>query len=269
MSTRSVAVGALRQVAALKDRVRPPKPGTAVLLYYRVGARTPMSADLPRARFADQMAKIAERALTLDDALTGLEGPTPRPGSVVVTFDDGTADVLEVALPVCVEHEVPMLLYLATRFVEEQVDFPSEGRPTSWQALADGLTTGYLQVGSHTHSHALLDRIDPASAEEELDRSIGLLQDRLGVEPAHFAYPKALAPSAANEAAVRRRFRSAALAGTRLNHPGATDRWRLARTPIQGRDDARWFDAKVACGLGLEDDVRRLANRYRYRGYES
>ena len=130
MSMRSVAVGALRQAAALKDRVRPPKPGTAVLLYHRVGARTSMSADLPRARFADQMAKIAERAVTLDDALTGLEGPTPEPESVVVTFDDGTADVIEVALPVCVEHGVPMLLYLATRFVEDQIDFPSEGRPT-------------------------------------------------------------------------------------------------------------------------------------------
>ena len=78
-----------------------------------------------------------------------------------------------------------------------------------------------------------------------------------------------MAPSAANEAAVRRRFRSAALAGTRLNHSGATDPWRLARTPIQVRDNDRWFDAKVAGGLGLEDDVRRLANRYRYRGYES
>lgn len=187
----------------------------------------------------------------------------------MVTFDDGTADVVEEALPILVEHQVPILLYLPTRFVEEQIDYPDAGRPTSWGALADGLSTGFLQIGSHTHSHALLDRLQPDLVADELDRSIALIHDRLGVDPVHFAYPKALPGSPAANAAVRARFRSAALAGTRTNPCGATDPWALSRTPIQTRDDGLWFDAKAAGGLGLEDDVRRLVNRVRYRSATS
>ena len=269
-SVRHLAQRGVRLAARAKDRVGPPAPGVAVLLYHRVGGHTPVSVDLPRGQFAHQMATVAERAATLDDALDVLASPSAADGSrplpVVVTFDDGTADIIDEVLPILVEHRVPALLYLATRVVEESVPFPDDGKPASWSALADGLGTGYLQIGSHTHSHALLDRLPAAEVDAELDRSIGLIQDRLGVDPVHFAYPKALPGSAAADAAVRRRFRSAALAGTRLNPPGATDPWALARTPIQARDHAESFGAKVSGGLGLEDDLRRVVNRVRHRG---
>jgi peptidoglycan/xylan/chitin deacetylase (PgdA/CDA1 family) len=269
---RAGAAAGLRRVALVKDRARCPPAGVTVLIYHRVGGRTPVPVDLPAEQFAAQVAQVVPRAVTLDQALSVLEdtGPEqPGPGPVVVTFDDGTSDVVEEALPILVEHRVPMVLYLATKFIDEQVEFPDAGRPTSWAALADGLSTGFLQIGSHTHSHALLDRLEPALVPDELDRSIGLIHDRLGVDPVHFAYPKALPGSPAADAAVRARFRSAAVAGTRTNPYGATDPWALARTPIQTRDEGRWFDAKAAGGLGLEDDVRRVVNRVRYRAATS
>ena len=82
----------------------------------------------------------------------------------------------------------------------------------------------------------------------------------------HFAYPKALGGSPEAEAEVRRRFRTAALAGTRPNPWGATDLHRLRRSPVQISDGVRWFRRKAAGGLGLEDDLRRLRNRRRYAG---
>ncbi len=81
---------------------------------------------------------------------------------------------------------------------------------------------------------------------------------------AHFAYPKAVMGSAAADAAVRKRFDSAAVAGTRVNPYGATDPYRLARSPIQVSDGMRWFRRKVAGGMRFEDDVRRIVNRRRY-----
>jgi peptidoglycan/xylan/chitin deacetylase (PgdA/CDA1 family) len=188
---------------------------------------------------------------------------------VVVTFDDGTADVVEEALPVLAEVGVPALLYVATRFVEEGEDFPDEGRVASWSALADAVASGWLSLGSHTHSHALLDRLPDDRVADELDRSIELLGERTGVEARHFAYPKALAGSPAADRLVRDRFASAAVAGTRANRYGRTDPWALARSPIQVSDGMRWFAAKADGGLGLEDDLRRLANRVRYRGATS
>ena len=88
---------------------------------------------------------------------------------------------------------------------------------------------------------------------------------RLGVEARHFCYPKALEPSAAADAEVRRRFDSAVLAGTRANTVGA-DPYRLARSPVQRSDGRRSFEAKAHGGLGTEDRIRVMLNRRRYRG---
>lgn len=257
--------------AALYDRLRPPERGVVVLLYHRVGARSPLEMDLPRGLFDDQMATLAAeaRVVGLDDALGRLDGPQPAtdvPDEVVVTFDDGTADFVDTALPVLVHHRVPVTLYLATAFVEDARPFPHGGVPLSWSALADAVATGLVTVGSHTHTHALLDRLPADRAVTELDRSIGLIRDRLGLDPAHFAYPKALAGTAAVAAQVAGRFRSAALAGTRANPYGRTDSMRLARSPIQTSDGMRWFRHKLNGGMGLEDSMRQLRNRRHYAG---
>jgi hypothetical protein len=103
----------------------------------------------------------------------------------------------------------------------------------------------------------------------EIDESVQLLCERANVVPEHFAYPKALAGNAAAQRYVRSHFRSAALAGTRPNLYGATDPWRLARSPVQRSDGMDWFERKLAGGMRLEDDVRRWANRVRYIGATS
>ena len=89
------------------------------------------------------------------------------------------------------------------------------------------------------------------------------------MSPAHFAYPKAVPPSDAAAAAVRERFVSAALAGTRPNPYGSTDPFALARSPIQVADGMRWFRSKVVGGLHLEDEMRVRLNRRRYAGSDS
>jgi peptidoglycan/xylan/chitin deacetylase (PgdA/CDA1 family) len=258
----------VKATAAAYDLVRPSGDGLAVLLYHRVGARTPVSVDLPRSLFADQLALLTERyqVLTLDEAAAQLAAGEPPRGkpAVAVTFDDGTADFLEEAVPVLEQHGVPATLYVATAFVEEQRPFPDDGRPATWAQLADAVATGLVTLGSHTHTHLLLDRADGATTAAELDRSVGLLADRVGVAARHFAYPKALPGSPAADAEVRRRFTTAAMAGTHLNRWTGTDLHQLARTPIQVTDGMRWFARKADGGLRLEDQLRRRVNRSRY-----
>ena len=64
---------------------------------------------------------------------------------------------------------VPATLFAATDHVEAGRWFPDGGRPTSWSALSDALTTGLVVVGSHTHTHSWLDRLDPSRVTDELD----------------------------------------------------------------------------------------------------
>jgi peptidoglycan/xylan/chitin deacetylase (PgdA/CDA1 family) len=261
----------MKTLAASADLVRSLPAGLVVLIYHRVGRRVPIETDLPLGLFEDQIAYLCENAkvLSLDD---GLEALTTEPAHrndrerpVAVTFDDGTTDFVEFALPVLARHQVPVTVYVATAFVEEQLAFPNEGAPISWDGLRDALSSGLVTVGSHTHRHTLLDRLAADKVDDELDRSIGLIEERLSVRAEHFAYPKAVGGSLAADRAVRARFRSAALAGTRANKFCATDPYRLARSPIQESDGMRWFKRKVGGGLALEDRIRELANRVRDR----
>jgi peptidoglycan/xylan/chitin deacetylase (PgdA/CDA1 family) len=205
---------------------------------------------------------------TLDDALDWLRAPvdptdTERP-PVVVTFDDGTGDLYDIATPILVRHSIPATVYVATDYIERGIPFPANGQPLSWRALAEMMSTGLVDVGAHTHTHALLDRVTPTDAASEIQQSTQVIEDNLGRPPAHFAYPKAVPPSSAIEPLVRAAYRSAALAGTRANPRGTTDVYRLARSPVQQGDGMRWFAAKVDGGMTFEDGLRRVANRVRY-----
>lgn len=265
---RASARRGVKRVVAGLDRLRPPPRGVVVLIYHRVGGGSALELDLPLARFTEQMGWLAERgvATSIDGALDALaRGPGSPPDPVVVTFDDGTSDFVDHAMPVLERFGIPVTLYLATSFVDRGVPLPYGAPPTSWAALRDAMTTGLLTVGSHTHTHALLDRANSEVVERELDAASGLIEDRLGIAAEHFAYPKALPGSAMAAAAVAARFRSAALAGTRPNRFGATDPHALARSPIQAADGMEWFRYKALGGMAWEDSIRRSLDRVRHR----
>jgi peptidoglycan/xylan/chitin deacetylase (PgdA/CDA1 family) len=257
----------MKVTAAAADWVRPPRRGVVVLLYHRIGGASGKEMDLPRDLFERQMEMLAERGTvaSLGEALQALAQPVPPPEDpIVVTFDDGTVDFVEQALPVLDRCKIPATLYLATSFVEHGESFSHRGVPLSWTDVRDALSTGLVTIGSHTHRHLLLDRIDEGSVAEELDRSIELVEDRLGVRPVDFAYPKGVLGAPSAEASVRARFRSAALGGSRANLYGTTDPWRLARSPIQTADRLWGFRRKVEGGMRFEEGFRRPMNRLRY-----
>jgi len=274
-SASAVVRRGMKAASAAADRWRPRVPGVVILLYHRVGGGSSLEIDLDAARFDEQIAAISEsgRGVSLATALAQLAaapGEHPVDSSVVVTFDDGTTDFAEVAVPILQRHGVPATLYLATGFVDGEIPVPWGGRPLSWSALRDTVSTGLIDIGSHTHSHQLLDRVSRAEAASDLDRSIDLIGEHLGQPALDFAYPKAVPAGRDVAAVVRDRFRSAALAGTRMNPyrrddpRRETDPYRLGRSPIQVSDGMDFFARKLAGGMRLEGAFRRAINRVRY-----
>lgn len=255
----------VKRAALTYDAIRPPQPGAVVLAYHRVGAGTGLEVDLEASVFADQMAYLAASCepWSLDHCVDRLE-ESDGPAAVVVSFDDGTADFIDFALPALVESNVPATYYIATKFVDEQIDFPNDGKPMTWAALAEAVSTGLVTIGSHTHSHAVMDKLTPDEADEELRISNEMIEDRLGVKVEHFAYPKGVFGGEAVEQRLAKRFRSAALANCTTNVFGNTDPLRLDRAPIQRADGMRYFEAKVRGGLQLEGQLRSKLNAKRY-----
>ncbi|MCZ7628822.1 MAG: polysaccharide deacetylase family protein [Microthrixaceae bacterium] len=163
--------------------------------------------DLAPASFDEQLRWLVDNhaVITLDDALDRLGAGNGnddrcragRAGrrAIVLTFDDGTTDWVDNVLPALEQHRAPATFYVATSFVEDQVTMPGGGRPISWAGLRELAGSELTTIGSHTHRHMLLDRLDRHTVAEELDRSVDLLGEHLGVHTEHFAYPKAVAGS--------------------------------------------------------------------------
>ncbi len=246
-----------------------PKPtGITVLIYHTVGAGDGGAVDVSLGDFRDQLAHLAEhhRVLTLTDAVDELASHADPVDGVVITFDDGTTDFVEHTVPALVEAGLPATLYACTQAIDDQQPFPWGAPPASWAGLSDAASTGLISIESHTHTHALLDRVPDVDIAEELDRSIELIGEHIGTAPRHFAYPKAVPGSPAADAAVRDRFDSASLARNRVNQPGTTDLHRLWRTPIQRSDDLDRFGVKAAGGARIEGELRHQLARWKYRG---
>ncbi|MDX2379953.1 MAG: polysaccharide deacetylase family protein [Acidimicrobiia bacterium] len=280
----------VQQLSLMADSVASPPAGVTILIYHRVGGGSDSAVDLDVDQFDRQLAHLAEhhRVLTLDAAVAELTagvaegwgaanrsdaddsgGAEPAAArAVVITFDDGTPDFTDVVVPALERHQLPATLYVATSFIDEGLDFPWGAPPAEWAPLRESVATGLVTIGSHTHTHGLLDRLDEAALDDDLDRSIDLITEHIGVRPRHFAYPKAVPGSAAAEIAVRRRFETAALARNRVNRPQRTDLHRLWRTPVKRSDTPDLFAARAAGGLRLEGELRALASRVRYRGAE-
>lgn len=164
-----------------------------VLTYHRIGAlpsvRTPSSNALtiePRV-FAAQMEWLATHgfhAITDRQLLRALDLGTSLPKRpVLITFDDGYADVLHNAEPV-----LHRLHWAATAFViTDRVGGPDPSFLT-WRELRDLEHDGFT-IGSHTVDHLNLTKLSPAQTWFELRRSRETLERHLG-RPVHsFAYP--------------------------------------------------------------------------------
>ena len=239
--------------------------GVVVLIYHRVGRRTDSPVDLPLQDFQRQLDLIADRVVDLSHAVSmlGGAGSGDDPPRVVLTFDDGTADWPDVVMAELVQRRLPAVFYVSTDFVEHGRSFPNGGRPVSWAGLAEMASTGLATIASHTHTHRVLADASWAEAADEADRSKGLIEERLGHGCRHFAYPKAVAPSAPAEVVIRRRFATAALAGNRLNQVGASDPHRLGRHAVTVRDDDCSFGRAIAGGRRLEGRLRELRDAWR------
>jgi len=104
-----------------------PEVRAAVLLFHRVADLTsdPWGLSVSPERFAEQLEFLGSeyRALALHELVQALDGGRIPERSVVVTFDDGYADNLEVASPLLEAHGVPATFFLASGYIGSDREF--------------------------------------------------------------------------------------------------------------------------------------------------
>jgi peptidoglycan/xylan/chitin deacetylase (PgdA/CDA1 family) len=100
--------------------------GAVILMYHSVAGPAEAPWIVPRNRLSPQRFEAQLRYLKqhrvvvgLDELVDALErGDAISPGTVVITFDDGYRDNLDVAAPILERYGFPAVLYLATGYVE-------------------------------------------------------------------------------------------------------------------------------------------------------
>lgn len=221
-----------------------PADGLTILIYHRVGGGTPDERDLETDAFEAQMDLLVDhRVVHLDQAIAELQAGDDRP-KVVITFDDGFADVYEPALPILEDRSLPFTLYAATAYMDGLMHWDGStakapGPALTWSQLEAVASSPLATIGNHTHNHARPERL----TAQELDACTGLLEQRLGLTPAHFAYTWGI-PVPSMEGELRTRFRSAVTGRLGRNH-GGVDPMRLRRVPVRGSDPLPFFAAKL------------------------
>ncbi len=121
----------------------------------------------------------------------------PDDGSDVValTFDDGFANVGDLAVPLLREHALTATIFAVTEHVGGSNDWggrPSPGIPTlplmNWKGLGVALDAG-LEIGAHTRRHRDLAAVSGAALEDEVAGCVEVIAAETGTRPVSFAYP--------------------------------------------------------------------------------
>jgi len=227
-----------------------------ILLYHSVSSQ-PSRAIAPFAVrpdvFAQHLELIADGhvALTVSELVSLLDrGEAIPAGAMLITFDDGFADNLEVAAPLLKALRLPATIYLTTSYLEEAAhqERRQGGAMLSWSALADLESAGF-EIGAHGHRHRQFDVLPMSAVRQEITQCRELLEERLGHRVATFAYPHGYSSAGVRQAVRGAGFDAACGVRNALSHP-FDNRWSIARLTVRSDTPtaqvAAWLRGKGA-----------------------
>lgn len=183
-------------------------PG-AILFYHRVANSVQNSWSIACKNFVRHLDWLEQHLdfVSLDDTVSAQKiGSRERP-TVHITFDDGYADNMAVAMPELIRRGIPTTYFVTTQFVEKQIPFPHDiahGHPLAPNSVDDirCLADAGIVIGAHSHSH--VDFGKPLSRAVLIAEIVDVrkkLQDWTGQPIDYFAFPFGL-PSNISQPAV-------------------------------------------------------------------
>ncbi len=169
--------------------------GNPILTYHKLGPR-PRQVRIKGLYVSEKLFRRQLRELRLAGYSSGgLEdsaGPI-APSRIVITFDDGYANVLSHGLGPLADEGFRAVQFLATEFLGKcnQWDVPLGEAPERIMDAAqvrDWLAAGH-EIGSHTLTHPYLTHVSRERAREEVTASRKKLEDLFGQPVQDFCYP--------------------------------------------------------------------------------
>ena len=112
------------------------------------------------------------------------------------TFDDGHASNYTEAFPALMELDLRATFFVVPTLV-------GTSGHVAWSQLREMVAAG-MEIGSHSLTHAFVDRLDAAGLEREFGESKAIIEDRLGVAVRAASLPRGGRAPAGLEVVLRR-----------------------------------------------------------------
>jgi len=133
-----------------------------ILLYHNIDGKGVFSLDTDALTSQFQMLKDGNiRVIGLADFIRALENPTPfQERTVAISFDDGFLSMYTRLLPLALEFQYPITLFVYTDNIRHRAR-----KSLTWEQLREMEKKG-ISVECHTISHADLVRIEEQAADD-------------------------------------------------------------------------------------------------------
>ena len=173
--------------------------GVPILMYHAFGQPGERASQfvVPIRQFARQMAwlkRLNYHALSLEDYIQyRLQHQLPPPRTVVLTIDDGYAEIATLVEPILRRYDFPATVFLVSGKIGGRNDWTDDaslaGRPLmDWPAIKEISYPG-IQFGAHTQAHPHLTDLQPAGARAQIAGAKADLEHELQRPVTTFAYP--------------------------------------------------------------------------------
>ncbi|HML34137.1 polysaccharide deacetylase family protein [Sporomusa sphaeroides] len=166
-----------------------------VLMYHRVDPIVIDRNTVSVERFALQLDYLSRKGyttLTLAQLYEGLSGSRQLPSrSVVLTFDDGYADIMTYALPLLQRYNMKASVFVVTDMAGQKCSWLKDHESNqlmTWEQMEEWLEAG-MEIGSHTLTHPRLNRLSDENIQYELVASKEILETRLKTKVEVICYP--------------------------------------------------------------------------------
>ncbi|MET9774315.1 polysaccharide deacetylase family protein [Streptomyces sp. NPDC006367] len=187
-------------------------------------------------RFAAHLDAIVDSGRTpvtigaLAGHLAGRAPLPPRP--VLLTFDDGFADLPGPTAEALAARGLPATAYLTTGAITPGGRSLLPPAPMMTLDRAAELERSGMEIGSHTVTHAQLDTLSARELAYELRTSKAVLEDTLGHPVRHLAYPHGYNSPRVRAASARAGYETATAVRHALSS-GHDEPYRIARLIVR------------------------------------
>lgn len=164
------------------------KKSAVILAYHRIGEDHFPDTNIRSEQFKEHIRELTNgsyHVLGLSEITAAFEKNETLPDrAVAITFDGAHVSILENAIPLLLEKELPFTVFLPTDHIDR------EGAPyLRWETLQKLARNKLVTLGIHPASYARLYTQEKENILFQINKARSRFRKELGFNPEYFAYP--------------------------------------------------------------------------------